>query len=57
MMKDTDKNILEGIIQRLPLNIYNGRIYSDEVFKKYLENEDKKLKQELRIKKIKRLYK
>ena len=50
-----NKLVLSGVLQKVS-KTYNGRIYPEDIFKKYLEDEKKRIKQQLRIKKIKRLY-
>ena len=53
-MTDDEKIILEGVLVEFQKE-NNGRIYDDKVFKKHLEYEYKKIKQELRKKKLKNI--
>lgn len=54
-MGNQTKIILEGVIQTIPT--YNGRIYSEDAFKKAIEELKNKLeyKRKLRNKKLKRI--
>jgi len=50
-----DEIVLTGVLQKVS-KTYNGRIYPEDMFQKYLEEEKQRIEQQLRIKKIKRLY-
>jgi len=56
-INEDDKYILHGILKKFDMINGPGRIYPKEVYLKELDKNLKKMKQELRIKKIKRLYK
>ena len=54
-MEKEDKIILEGVFTTIPNTHHSGRIYPRELFQKYFKEEQQKIKQELRLKKLKRL--
>ena len=56
MKNNDDKIVLEGVLQTFnPKNDNNGRIYPHDAYKKHFRDIKMKAKQDLRIKKLKRI--